>query len=58
MNEWWAKDVSGTENSVAWGQKLEDQNVFQDQQITECGWHIEVKQESPREKIRESTGDR
>jgi hypothetical protein len=44
-NEWWEKDVPGRKNIMAGGQKLEDQIVLQELQITEQGWHTEDRQE-------------
>lgn len=38
MNVQWEKAIPGRENSMAEGQKLDRETVFQGLPITECGW--------------------
>lgn len=45
------KDVPGKENNMARGQKLEDWNIFQELQMTEHNWYMQVKQEAAAKKV-------
>lgn len=44
MNVQWVKAIPSRENSKAEGRKLDEQTVFQELPITECGWWIERRQ--------------
>lgn len=40
----WVKAIPSRVNSMAEGQKLDEQTVFQELPIIECGWWIERRQ--------------
>lgn len=52
------KAIPSRENSMAEGQKLDEQTVFQELPIIECGWWTESKSEGSGEGDRERTVNR